>query len=43
MQKVLDVAGKVTRYALVAVACVSFAEFLLLIGSSAQRSQTLAG
>jgi hypothetical protein len=40
---VSDIAGKVTCYVLAAVACVSFAEFLLLIGSPAQRSQSLAG
>ena len=43
MQRALDVAGIVCRYALAILACVWFIQFLVLIGQSADRSQELAG
>src|SRR5271157_3841556 len=43
MRKAFEVVGKISRYALAAVACVSFAQFLLLIGVSTEHAQRLAG
>ena len=43
MQRALDVAGIVCRYALAILACVWFIQFLVLIGQSADQSQELAG
>ncbi len=43
MKSIGKVLGAITRWSMAIIACISFAQFLLLIGVGTKRAQTLAG